>query len=715
MVRHPGMIYLSQSLCFSCLINGHILTSELVISVDDLPASSAGQTESMVWDEKTRSSRESKEPRFEVLELVHIKLVVFFKVESYMTSSQSGQRLSALPVMLPLEPVPQLTNTDWTLEGVHQITVSRRPQKSAFLVSFLVDARGCFVEALRRENLHFFIPPNAIPTPTRIICRLVRPDMSHTRPLLNDGDAFACRLMEMRPSAMKFASPILMEVPHFASLRDREREIIILRSDNGDTWKEHQIEATDQSVDDALAHAFDNIGQTRNSVNMHRILTTDLPQYFALVSRFRQEVALIGPDGGVISSSVVPQVQAVFPAGALQKRIKVALQAQELSRDLIRRLYGEQITVSPIVTIEPRRRKFHKPITLTIPLPAKQGNVRLLCSIAGGADPAKWEDITGSTHMSKQKQCLSFTTAVSARLWLIDCAPNCTVNVVEAANTLYRESITPPFMARLAVYAKQDAKDEKEETSQMRTLCLIDDTPTKTLECQENFKLIGESAPIEVLDTRVHWLQTEGNLFVKEEKQQDLNMRVKAFHENRLSFRVHTHDPQQKRNLKMTFRREKPITTMEIVLPPLGEPITEVSSSLISDIGKSDLNVEEIARSVGADWKPLALRLGMSPADISMIASLPETDEYARGRHMLSLWEERSKPDKPVSLGNTLAQALSNIGRQDVVRASMTNIRPVTNAHELFTADSVLRSEEAPETKALPGESFAQFVATGHD
>ena len=35
---------------------------------------------------------------------------------------------------------------------------------------------------------------------------------------------------------------------------------------------------------------------------------------------------VLGPQGGVISSTVVPQTQAVFPEGALTKNIKVGLQ-----------------------------------------------------------------------------------------------------------------------------------------------------------------------------------------------------------------------------------------------------------------------------------------------------------------------------------------------------------------------------------------------------
>lgn len=57
-----------------------------------------------------------------------------------------------------------------------------------------------------------------------------------------------------------------------------------------------------------------------------RILTADFPHYFAVVSRIRQEVHAVGPEGGTVSSSAVPQVQAVFPPAALTKKIRVGLQ-----------------------------------------------------------------------------------------------------------------------------------------------------------------------------------------------------------------------------------------------------------------------------------------------------------------------------------------------------------------------------------------------------
>lgn len=63
--------------------------------------------------------------------------------------------------------------------------------------------------------------------------------------------------------------------------------------------------------------------------------------------------------------------------------------------ELVKKILGNKATFSPIVTLEPRRRKFHKPITMTIPVPKASSDVmlngfggdaptlRLLCSITG--------------------------------------------------------------------------------------------------------------------------------------------------------------------------------------------------------------------------------------------------------------------------------------------------------------------------------------------
>ncbi|KAL9697656.1 hypothetical protein quinque_001097 [Culex quinquefasciatus] len=205
-----------------------------------------------------------------------------------------------------------------------------RQSHVGFLVSFLVDARGGAMRGCRHSGVRIIVPPRSAAQPTRITCRYVKPQRTMHPPPLMEGEALASRVLELGPVGAKFLGPVIMEVPHFASLRGKEREIVILRSDNGETWREHNIDMSEEIVHDVLNDCFepedlaqlDELGGGR----ICRFVTYDFPQYFAVISRIRQEVHAIGPEGGMVSSTVVPQVQAVFPQGALTKKIKVGLQ-----------------------------------------------------------------------------------------------------------------------------------------------------------------------------------------------------------------------------------------------------------------------------------------------------------------------------------------------------------------------------------------------------
>lgn len=45
---------------------------------------------------------------------------------------------------------------------------------------------------------------------------------------------------------------MIVEIPHFAALRGKERELVILRSENGDSWKEHFCEYTEDELNEIL-------------------------------------------------------------------------------------------------------------------------------------------------------------------------------------------------------------------------------------------------------------------------------------------------------------------------------------------------------------------------------------------------------------------------------------------------------------------------------
>lgn len=56
---------------------------------------------------------------------------------------------------------------------------------------------------------------------------------------------------------------MIVEVPHFASLRDGERDVMVLRSDDGVTWYEHRALTTGGAVHSVLSDSFEGEGDYR--------------------------------------------------------------------------------------------------------------------------------------------------------------------------------------------------------------------------------------------------------------------------------------------------------------------------------------------------------------------------------------------------------------------------------------------------------------------
>ncbi|XP_014191068.1 ankyrin-3 isoform X19 [Haplochromis burtoni] len=458
-----------------------------------------------------------------------------------------------------------LRRYSWTADALDNVNLVSSPIHSGFLVSFMVDARGGSMRGSRHNGMRIIIPPRKCTAPTRITCRLVKRHKLASPPPMVEGEGLASRLVEVGPAGAQFLGPVIVEIPHFGSMRGQERELILLRSENGETWKEHLYDCKTDDLNQLL-NGMDEELDSPNELERKRIcriITKDFPQYFAVVSRIRQETHQMGPEGGTLCSRSVPLVQASFPEGALTKKIKVGLQAQPVPDEAVKKILGNRATFSPIVTVEPRRRKFHKPITMTIPVPPLSGegltngykgdytpSLRLLCSITGGTSPAQWEDITGTTPLTFVNDCVSFTTNVSARFWLADCHQ--IPETVGLATQLYRELICVPYMAKFVVFAKMNDPVE----SSLRCFCMTDDKVDKTLEQQENFEEVARSKDIEVLEGRPIYVDCYGNLAPLTKAGQQLVLNFYAFKENRLPFCVKVRDPSQEPCGRLTFLKE---------------------------------------------------------------------------------------------------------------------------------------------------------------
>ncbi|XP_072559731.1 ankyrin-1 isoform X42 [Paramormyrops kingsleyae] len=583
-----------------------------------------------------------------------------------------------------------LRRYSWAADALDNVHLVSSPIHSGFLVSFMVDARGGSMRGSRHNGMRIIIPPRKCTAPTRITCRLVKRHKLACPPPMVEGEGLASRLVEVGPAGAHFLGPVIVEIPHFGSMRGNERELIVLRSENGDTWKEHQYDSKSEDLNELLGGMDEELDSPDEleKKRICRIMTKDFPQYFAVVSRIKQESNQMGPEGGVLSSMTVPLVQASFPEGALTKKIRVGLQAQPVPDETVKKILGNRATFSPIVTVEPRRRKFHKPITMTIPVPPLSGEgvtngykgdttpcLRLLCSITGGTSPAQWEDITGTTPLTFVNDCVSFTTNVSARFWLADCHQ--IPETVGLASQLYRELICVPYMAKFVVFAKMTDPVE----SSLRCFCMTDDKVDKTLEQQENFEEVARSKDIEVLEGKPIFVDCYGNLTPLTKAGQQLVLNFYAFKENRLPFSVKVRDNSQEPCGRLSFLKESKSTkglpqtavcNLNITLPAhkktekpdRRQTFASLALRPQSPCERTDLRMAIVADHLGLSWTELAREMDFSVDEINRIRVENPNSLTAQSFMLLKKWVGR---DGKNATTDALTAVLTKINRMDIV------------------------------------------------
>nr|XP_036864410.1 ankyrin-1 isoform X6 [Manis javanica] len=573
------------------------------------------------------------------------------------------------------------------------------PVHTGFLVSFMVDARGGSMRGSRHNGLRVVIPPRTCAAPTRITCRLVKPQKLSTPPSLAEEEGLASRIIALGPTGVQFLSPVIVEIPHFASHGRGDRELVVLRSENGSMWKEHKSRY-EESYPDQILNGMDEELESLEELEKKRvcrIITTDFPLYFVVMSRLCQDCDYIDPKGGSLKSKLVPLVQATFPENAVTKRVKLALQAQPVPDELVTKLLGNQATFSPIVTVEPRRRKFYRPIGLRIPLPPSwmddprdsgEGDttsLRLLCSVTGGTDQAQWEDITGTTKLVYANECAAFTTNVSARFWLSDCPR--TAEAVNFATLLYRELAAVPYMAKFVIFAKMN--DPRE--GRLRCYCMTDDKVDKTLEHHENFVEVARSRDIEVLEGMPLFAELFGNLVPIKTATQQRSFYFQSFRENRLAIPVKVRDSSREPGGSLSFLRkamkyedtQHVLCHLNITMPPCTKAsgaeerrrtltplalrysiLSESTQGFLSGTDRADMKMAIISEHLGLSWAELARELRFSVEDINRIRVENPNSLLEQSAALLNLWLLREEENANME---RLYAALRNIDRSEIV------------------------------------------------
>ncbi|XP_036312720.1 ankyrin-1 isoform X11 [Pipistrellus kuhlii] len=629
------------------------------------------------------------------------------------------------------------------------------PVHTGFLVSFMVDARGGSMRGSRHNGLRVVIPPRTCAAPTRITCRLVKPQKLSTPPPLAEEEGLASRIIALGPTGAQFLSPVIVEIPHFASHGRGDRELVVLRSENGSVWKEHKSRYGESYLDQILNGMDEELGSLEEleKKRVCRIITTDFPLYFVIMSRLCQDYDTIGPEGGSLKSKLVPLVQATFPENAVTKRVKLALQAQPVPDELVTKLLGNQATFSPIVTVEPRRRKFHRPIGLRIPLPPSwtdnprdsgEGDttsLRLLCSVIGGTDQAQWEDITGTTKLVYANECATFTTNVSARFWLSDCPR--TAEAVNFATLLYKELTAVPYMAKFVIFAKMN--DPRE--GRLRCYCMTDDKVDKTLEHHENFVEVARSRDIEVLEGTPLFAELSGNLVPVKKAAQQRSFQFQSFRENRLAIPVKVRDSSREPGGSLSFLRKAMkyedtqhiLCHLNITMPPCTKGsgaddrrrtltplalrysiLSESTLGFLSGTDRADMKMALISEHLGLSWAELARELQFSVEDINRIRVENPNSLLEQSATLLNLWVIREGTNAKME---NLYTALRNIDRSEIVNMlegsgrQSRNLKPERRHTErdYSSSPSQMNGQQRVQARITESPTVSRVMETSQD
>uniref|UniRef100_S4RQD0 ZU5 domain-containing protein n=1 Tax=Petromyzon marinus TaxID=7757 RepID=S4RQD0_PETMA len=460
--------------------------------------------------------------------------------------------------------------TSWApIEILDNVALSSSPIHSGFLVSFMVDARGGSMRGCRHHGLRIVIPPRKCMAPTRVTCRLVKRHRLAALPPVLEGEGLASRVVEVGPSGGQFLGPVIVEIPHFASLRGKERELVVLRSENGETWREHQSECSEEELNQIINGMDEGADCVSLAVYRCVCIVVFVIWVIFFLGTFRYQYHNRYPFHhchfiNIIINITIPIIIKSSSSHLRFKTFIIPLSTKSGLKisspwskqgDAWESLNTFYELAQPVECCE----KCAVEIMLT------------LMTLTGGTAPAQWEDITGTTPLTFTKQCVSFTTNVSARFWLIDCRQ--THEAVNFTTQMYRELVCVPYMAKFVVFAKTHDPVE----ARLRCFCMTDDKVDKTLEQQENFSEMARSRDVEVLEGKPIYVECFGNLVPLTKAGQQHALSFYAFRENRLPFMVKIRDSNQEACGRLCFMKDAKtarglpqaaVCNLNIMLPP---------------------------------------------------------------------------------------------------------------------------------------------------
>jgi len=312
---------------------------------------------------------------------------------------------------------------------------------SDFRVSFIADARGAELYSKRLPGFKIRLPVNSLEQPTRIFVRAIT-GPSTLR--LMDGECQASKILHFSP--LKFGTQIELDIPCIVP-ESRDHDVLVLMSSDRVSWR--QIRAN-----------FDN----EMKMDSRRVTLDHLPNYIGLYTRHRMTSLTVDGGGGQLPTHD-DRARVHFPPGALTKLTTVMVQTFPVPAFL----WPRGIKTGPIMTLEPRRRRFHANVDYHVAVPPLQSrgeyHCRLLCSISEGMNTTEWKDITDSVDINwTDHQTCVFMSNLSGRFWMVFFEKTHFAQIdhtlfIHYACQIYANAITPAYAVQVNASLTHDSEE----------------------------------------------------------------------------------------------------------------------------------------------------------------------------------------------------------------------------------------------------------------
>ncbi|XP_013913167.1 PREDICTED: p53-induced death domain-containing protein 1 [Thamnophis sirtalis] len=540
---------------------------------------------------------------------------------------------------------------------------SREELQSVYLKadenSFTVTPEGCRVFLACGIQLRF--PLGATTTLVTIHFRKCFPDPHWVK--LKHHDILLSEVLELQPHGIHFQQEVRIWMPYASpqSLNDRE---LIIRNFDGQKWSDLKTRVKSKGKKHSACCSVSHFS------------------WFLVVSRLVENECKVCQEGGLLFSTVDPNIKVTFPPGVTEEMRTVKLQVLPVLAKDLREITGDSETVaSPLLCLSQSSTvDFLQPVKIQLPLPPgvtgltlDRSRVHLLHS---DWDAQNWSDITDQvilefTHLYALFEVTHFswywlwcttkayiggfakevykrlreTVSIALTLAYFSAFCGIVIRYVDPVLKKLHDRYRGPepsdivemfegeqFFAAFEQGISIDAGEMSNSLSTFTYVCLYNSSLVVKFQIKAKTRLdkCYPKSVIKVIDVEV---------------QQSLE----SFPSGKMSFF---------KSVKLKTQVNKQSTTPDsFSLPPLNLGNAETGYLTQS-------NLLGIAGRMGAEWRIIGLNLGLSYQQLERIQYNNREDLHTQILDMLFSWAQQNEK-KPDCI-DKLIKAMQDSGRQDI-------------------------------------------------